>query len=142
MQHTVQRVCELYRNPKYNCARIMLTCLGESFGTPADPQSLQAAGRMDGSGNFHAPCGLAAGALLFIGLMGPRSGKNAEDVEKLYYRFTEAFTARFGSLLCRDLRPGGFRPSDPSHVCGDLIIDAVNFTEDFLKHSDMLPTQG
>lgn len=130
-----ERVHELYWNKDYNCTRTMLLCLGESFGTVIAPQTFHAAAGMHGAGRFRAQCGLVEGALMFIGIIGADLGRSDTDVESLCYRFAEIFTSRFGSLLCRDLRPGGFRPDDPPHACETLTVRAITLTRDFLKDS-------
>lgn len=128
-----QQVHELYWNKNFNCAKTMLTCLGTSFGIALDPQVLHAATGMHGAGRFRAQCGLVEGALMFIGIFGAELKRTDKDIEKLCYRFAEAFTARFGSLLCRDLRPGGFLPTDPPHACESLTVQAVSFAAAFLE---------
>ena len=117
MTSTTQRVHDLYWNRNFNCARTMLACLGERFDIFIEPQTLQAATGM------------------LIGIAAAAAGKSDKDIEKLCFRFAEAFTTRFGSLLCRDLRPGGFRPSDPPHACESLTVDAVDFAEGFLQNA-------
>ena len=135
MNHTENKVHALYWNQNLNCARTMLLCLGDRFHVAIAPQTLQAAVGMHGAGRFRAQCGLVEGALMFIGIAAAAAGKSDKDIEKLCFRFAEAFTTRFGSLLCRDLRPGGFRPSDPPHACESLTVDAVDFAEGFLQNA-------
>ena len=142
MTPNMQRVHDLYWNRNYNCARTMLACLGATFGTPIAEQTFQAATGMHGAGRFRAQCGLVEGALMFIGIAAASAGRSDKDIETLCYRFAEAFTGRFGSLLCRELRPGGFQPSDPPHACEKLTVEAVDFTENFLKEALFSPRQA
>lgn len=135
MTSTPQRVHDLYWNRDWNCARTMLACLGEKFGIPIDTQVFHAAIGMHGAGRFRAQCGLVEGALMFTGIAGAAAGKTDKDTADLCYRFAEAFTSRFGSLLCRALRPGGFQPSDPPHACEKLTVEAVEFAEAFLENA-------
>ena len=139
MNHTENKVHALYWNQNLNCARTMLLCLGDRFHGAIAPQTLQAAVGMHGAGRFRAQCGLVEGALMFAGIIGSCDGHSDKDIESLCFRFAEAFTNRFGSLLCRDLRPGGFQPSDPPHACESLTVQAVCFAEDFLHASGFLP---
>lgn len=141
MTTTVQRVHDLYWNSNLNCARAMLACLGETFGVTVAPQTFHAAIGMHGAGRFRAQCGLVEGALMFIGILGTERGKTEKDIETLCRRFAEAFTARFGSLLCRDLRPGGFQPSDPPHACESITAEAVDFAKRFLADAGFRPQQ-
>ena len=135
MFSTPQRVHDLYWNHDWNCARTMLACLGEKFGIPMAEQCFHAAVGMHGAGRFRAQCGLVEGALMFIGIAAVAAGKTDKDIESLCFRFAEAFTNRFGSLLCRDLRPGGFRPSDPPHACEALTVEAVDFAGNFMQNA-------
>ncbi len=48
------------------------------------------------------------------------------------YNLAEAFESRFGSLLCRDLRPEGFKPDNPPHLCEDLTREAILFDVDLM----------
>lgn len=113
MNHTENKVHALYWNQNLNCARTMLLCLGDRFHVAIAPQTLQAAVGMHGAGRFRAQCGLVEGALMFAGIIGSCDGHSDKDIESLCFRFAEAFTNRFGSLLCRDIRPDGARPSGP-----------------------------
>ena len=72
--------------------------------------------------------GIAPGKIVFAGV-----GKTDKEISALCYRYAEEFTARFGSLLCRELRPGGFQPSDPPHACEGLTVDTVLFAMDFMQ---------
>lgn len=135
MSSTSQRVHDLYWKRNWNCARTMLVCLGETFDIPIAEQTLHAAVGMHGAGKFRAQCGLVEGALMFIGIAGAACGKSDKEVESLCFCFAKSFTERFGSLLCRDLRPGGFRPADPPHACEALTVEAVDFAANFMHNA-------
>lgn len=132
MTSTAERVHELYRNRKWNCAGTMLACLGEAFDMPVSRQTLHTVLRMHGAGGVPGPCGLAEGALIFIGIAGTARGLSDNDVEAMSFRFAEAFKTRFGSLLCQDIRPGGL--SGPPHVCESLTVEAVDFAVHFMQN--------
>ena len=108
-----RRVHGLYFDKDYNCARTMLICLCESRGIGLAQQTLDAAIGMHGAGTAQ---GLAP-----------------KEISALCFAFAGDFTRRFGSLLCRDLRPGGFQPSDPPHACEPLTCAAVDFAAAFLE---------
>ena len=133
MTPTEQRIHDLYWNKNLNCARAVLACLGERFGVSIAPQNFHAAIGMHGAGRFRAQCGLVEGALMFIGILGTERGLSEKEIETLCRRFAETFTEEFGSLLCRDLRPGGFRPSDPPHACEAITAKAAGFAEQFME---------
>lgn len=127
------RIHDLYHINDINCARTTLICLSEELGVELAPQVQHAAIGMHGAGRFRAQCGLVEGALMFIGVYGSLLGKTDKEISALCYRYAEEFTARFGSLLCRELRPGGFQPSDPPHACEGLTVDTVLFAMDFMQ---------
>ena len=127
------RIHELYHVHDINCARTTLHCLSEDMGVELAPQVLHAAVGMHGAGRFRAQCGLVEGALMFIGILGVQQGKTDKEIAALCFRYAEEFTARFGSLLCRELRPGGFQPTDPPHACEGLTLDTTLFAAEFMR---------
>lgn len=135
MLNIEERLHELYHVKDYNCARTTLLCLGEHFQVDICEQTFNAAIGMHGAGRFRAQCGLVEGALMFIGIYGPMKGLSDRKTAKICYLFAEAFTARFGSLLCRELRPGGFQKTDPPHACEPFTRETLRFTLEFLENS-------
>lgn len=133
MNDIERQVHELYWNKDDNCAKTMLQCLSTAFHIPLLPQTLHAATGMHGAGRFRAQCGLVEGALMFTGILGAEQGLTDKQTAELCRIFAGNFTERFGSLLCRDLRPGGFQPSDPPHACEALTVQAVTFALEYLK---------
>lgn len=131
-------VKDLYWNQDLNCARTMLVCLSEFFNTPITKQTMDAAIGLHGAGGFRAQCGLVEGGLMFIGLYFRTRGKSEDAIVSLCYQFAEEFSKNFGSLLCYDLRPGGFQKSDPPHLCENLTTSAVDFTYNFIQKADRL----
>lgn len=129
-----RRVHDLYWNRDLNCARSMLYCLAEAFDLSLHPQLWRAAVGMHGAGGFQAQCGLVEGALLFMGVYYAEQGVSDKDIARVCRSFAAAFTGRFASLTCRDLRPGGFQKSDPPHRCEALTVDAIDFTAGFIRN--------
>lgn len=127
------RIHTLYHVNDYNCARTTLICLGERFGIDICQQVLDAGIGMHGAGRFRAQCGLVEGALMFLGIWGTERGLTVKEITKLCYRFAEGFTARFGSLLCRELRPNGFQKTDPPHACEPITAETIDFTIRFIE---------
>ena len=128
----------LYWDQNLNCARTMLVCLGKLYNTPVDTQTMNAAIGLHGAGGFRAQCGLVEGALMFIGFYFTGRGKSEEEIVSLCYQFAEEFTKNYGSLLCYDLRPGGFQKNDPPHLCENLTVSAVSFAHKFIQKADNL----
>ena len=63
-----ERVHELYWEHDMNCARTMLTCLGEFYDVNLEEQTVNSTIGLHGAGGFRAQCGLVEGALMFIGI--------------------------------------------------------------------------
>lgn len=125
-------VAYYFREKQYNCTKTMLCTLSDQLGVTLGQQVQNAALGMHGAGGFRAQCGLVEGALMFIGLYFTHIGKSEVQVIELCYRFAEAFTGYFGSLLCYDLRPQGFHPGDEPYQCQDLAGRAIIFAYDFM----------
>ena len=127
------RVHELYYGQDMNCARTTLTILSELLDVVIEPQTMDAALGMHGAGLFRAQCGLVEGGLMFIGIYGKKCGRSDADIVSLCHEYASQFTREFGSLTCRELRPGGFRDDDPPHMCEGLTCRAITFAYEFMK---------
>lgn len=128
-------VHELYWKYDINCARTMLICLEGLFDTKLEGQVLQSAIGLHGAGGYRAQCGLVEGALMFIGVYLSNKGKSDKEIASVCYEYAHQFTENFGSLKCYDLRPNGFTPNDPPHMCEDLTCRAVAFAYEFIKEN-------
>ena len=132
-KYITEAVHDLYYRLDMNCARTTLTCMSRIFGVDITDQTMDAALGMHGAGGAGAQCGLVEGALMFIGLLMKKNGCTDAEVVDICKAFGEAFTERFGSLRCCELRPGGFRADDPPHRCEGLTVRSINFLYEFLK---------
>lgn len=132
-QLVYERVHEYYWEHDWNCAVTTLRILSEVLEVPLDQQILEAALGMHGAGGYRAQCGLVEGALMFMGVGGKAQGLDDARVAKGCCDFAERFETQFGSLLCRDLRPGGFSPDDPPHICEELTREALLFDVSFVS---------
>lgn len=126
------RVHELYYGQDLNCARTTMTCLSELLHVPIEKQTFSAAVGLFGAGGYRAQCGLVEGALMFIGLYFAHLGKSEAEAVKACYDYAAAFEERFGSLRCRELRPGGFNENDPPHMCEKLSCETIGFAYSFI----------
>ncbi|MEG6593835.1 C-GCAxxG-C-C family protein [Desulfovibrio sp. 1188_IL3213] len=133
---TQERIVDLvhgcYWEKNANCAYTTLYCLERLTGLAVHPQLYHAVRGCHGAGGTGGQCGLVEGALLFLGLYGETLGKSDEEVVALCARYATVFTRQFGSLDCRDLRPGGFRLDDPPHMCERFTVRAVTCIHDFV----------
>jgi C_GCAxxG_C_C family probable redox protein len=129
-----EQVHDAYYVHDWNCARTALWVLSNLYGVEIQPQLWEAAVGMHGAGGHRDQCGLVEGSLLFLGVYFTEKGWSEEAVVAVCNQFAEAFTQTFGSLQCRELRPGGFTDSDPPHLCEELSVKAITFTSEFIQH--------
>lgn len=124
-------VQECYRRDDVNCATAMLRILGRSTSLVIHPQVLAAATGMHGAGRYGAQCGLVEGGLMFLGIWGRERGLPEESITDWCSQFAQGFEIRFGSLSCRVLRPQGFAPGQPPHMCEGLTLQAAQWAVDY-----------
>lgn len=105
----------------------MLRVLGAVTGQVIHEQVFAAATGMHGAGRYGAQCGLVEGGLMFLGLWGREMGKTQEWITEACNAYAQGFERRFGSLLCRELRPQGFIDGQPPHMCEGLSVDAASW---------------
>lgn len=133
MRRTEELVHEAYYVHNWNCARTALLALGDAFGVSIGAQLWNAAVGMHGAGGHRDQCGLVEGPLLFFGLYYSKKGWDEKRIVTLCNQYAEAFVREFGSLRCRELRPGGFTDHDPPHLCENLTVRAINFAKTFIE---------
>jgi hypothetical protein len=105
----------------------MLRVLGAVTGQVIHEQVFAAATGMHGAGRYGAQCGLVEGGLMFLGLWGREMGKTQGWITEACNAYAQGFERRFGSLLCRELRPQGFIDGQPPHMCEELSVDAASW---------------
>jgi len=137
-----ERVHEHYWNHDDTCAYTTLSILSRLFDTPLESQVLHAALGMWGAGGHRAQCGLVEGALMFIGILGARQDLDRDRISGLCSRYAQAFEERFGSLTCRELRPEGFSPDNPPHICEELSVRSITFAADYIAGSNVVHSRN
>jgi hypothetical protein len=128
-------VHEFYWTKDYNCATTTLKVLSRFFSIQLSEQVIDSAIGMHGAGKYGAQCGLVEGTLLFIGIYGRYLKLHDKELVKLCYRFAHEFETEFSSLLCKDLRPGGFNNNDKEHLCENITIKANQFSINFINNN-------
>ena len=131
-----EKVHSYYWNDDLNCAITSLRILSEIFQTNLCSQIVSAGIGMPGAGGYGAQCGLVSGSLMFIGILGKENGQKNEAIIKTCYEFAKRFENEFGSLDCRVLRPQGFKPDNPPHLCEEITKKAIMFTMSYLNSLD------
>jgi C_GCAxxG_C_C family probable redox protein len=129
-----ERVHHYYWKEDLNCATTALRVLSEIFEVNLCSQVIDAATGLPGGGKFGAQCGLVDGPLMFIGILGKERGIENEKIANCCYNFSKEFQQNFGSLICKDLRPQGFKPENPPHLCEELTNSAIEFAVNHINN--------
>nr|WP_092074650.1 C-GCAxxG-C-C family protein [Dendrosporobacter quercicolus]NSL47614.1 C_GCAxxG_C_C family protein [Dendrosporobacter quercicolus DSM 1736]SDN06945.1 C_GCAxxG_C_C family probable redox protein [Dendrosporobacter quercicolus] len=132
-EYIKSKVSGYYWNDDVNCATTMLKTLAELYEIELDRQVIDSAIGLHGAGGFGAQCGLVEGSLMLLGIFGKENKLSTEIIIALCYCFAQEFEEEFGSLLCKQLRPQGFKPDNPPHLCEGLTNRAVKFTAEYLE---------
>jgi len=133
-EYVRQRVKKYYREEDVNCATTMLKILSEKFGIELSGQVIDSARGMHGAGRYGAQCGLVEGALMFLGILGGVRKIPDAGIIEACQMFAKQFERQFSSLSCRVLRPEGFHPGNPPHLCEALTCEAVCFSIEFVQN--------
>ena len=128
-----RRVADYYWRDDINCATTSLKILSEIVGVDLSDQVIDAAVGMHGAGEYGAQCGLVEGALMFLGISGRRQNIPDDAIIHACKAYADQFEKRFGSLSCAVLRPEGFDPSNPPHLCEAFTREAIGFTIDYIS---------
>ena len=122
-----------YWNDDVNCATAVLKTLSKAFSVEISTQVIDSAVGMHGAGKYGAQCGLVEGTLLFIGIFGRSMNLEDKDIAEICSSFAESFENKFSSLLCSQLRPGGFNDTDPEHLCEGITVNTINWGIKFIE---------
>lgn len=125
-------VHDLYWNQNANCTATVIKILSEIFNIKICEQVLDSAIGMHGAGNYGAQCGLVEGTLMFIGIYGKDKKYDDDEIINMCYEFAKIYEKKFGSLICRKLRPIGFTEDSSKHLCETLTIESVRTALDFI----------
>ncbi|HOU15098.1 MAG TPA: C-GCAxxG-C-C family (seleno)protein [Anaerolineae bacterium] len=120
-----QRVAAYFISGDNNCAMTVLRVLAEVFDTPVAQPVIDAAQCMPGAGGVEHLCGLVSGVLMFVGVWGGQQGLHRQKLRPLTVNLSQAIQERFGSLMCRDLRP--------AEGCGPLAVAFLTFVIPYLE---------
>lgn len=127
-----KRVHTYYWIDDLNCAKTTLKTLAEIFDIHLSSQVVDSAAGLPDKGVFGSRCGLVQGSLMFMGILGRERGLDNNKIVDLCYDFAYRFQDKFESLTCKGLRPQGFKPENPPHLCEDLSKKAIRFTANYI----------
>lgn len=120
-----KRVGECYWKQDINCAETSLIILSEIFNLKLNEQVKHSALALPGAGQCGAQCGIVSGAIMFMGIFGRTHNIDDDIIKEFCKKFSKTFETRFKSLQCSVLRPEGFHPDNPPHICESLTCDGV-----------------
>lgn len=120
-----ERVHGHYWDRDLNCASTTLEVLSEYFDIAIERQVLDSAIGMHGAGGYQAQCGIVEGTLMFIGILGRTRSIADEEIVSFCKEFAQNFENEFTSLGCKILRPEGFSPDNPPHLCEGLTVNGI-----------------
>ncbi len=126
-----RKVSKYYWKDEINCATTTLKTLSEVFPIELNSQVINAAIGMHGAGEYGAQCGLVEGTLMFLGIFARENDVPDDVIVASCKEFARQFENRFNSLQCSILRPEGFKPDNPPHMCEPITCQAVEFSINF-----------
>jgi C_GCAxxG_C_C family probable redox protein len=128
-----KQVHSYYWDEDINCATTILKVLAELNQLELPAQVVAAATGLHGAGGYGAQCGLVEGGLMFLGIQGTAQEIGKAAIALNCKAYAQAFEQRYGSLLCSQLRPEGFGPNNPPHLCERLTCKAAAFAARFVE---------
>lgn len=128
-----ERVHAYYWIDDINCAKTTLKTLAEIFEINLSSQVVESATGLPDKGIFGLPCGLVQGSLMFIGILGQERGLDNKNIVELCNDFANRFQNEFGCLTCKGLRPQGFKPENPPHLCEEITKKAIRFGANYIN---------
>lgn len=131
-QSIQQLVHDYYWQKDFNCANTTLAILAEIFSIKLSEQIASAAFGLN-AGRMGLQCGLVEGALMFIGIVGQTQKLDDAAKHGLCQDFVLAFQREFGAITCTELRPEGFSPQNPPHLCEARTLQAISFSANFIQ---------
>ena len=132
-QYIHEKVQKYYQEDDLNCATTNLKILAHQFDITLNQQVINAAIGMHGAGTYGAQCGLVEGMLMFLGILGRTNSYSEQRIAEICKTYAGTFEKEFGSLLCSTLRPEGFGPEVPPHLCKNITEKAIFFNFNFIK---------
>ena len=146
MSKASEKAADIMHAHRVNCAQSVMSVFAEQMGLDLGTSLRVAMAFGGGMGRGGNTCGAVAGAYMALGLAQTMSPDNPRDTIEATYelvrKFNEKFTAKHGSLLCRELlgcdmsQPGGIEEARDkglfANLCPNLVHDAVQIAEDLI----------
>jgi C_GCAxxG_C_C family probable redox protein len=144
MSAKIEQAVERFKSG-FNCSQAVLSSYSEQFGLDCE-KAFRVATGFGGGMRISDVCGAVTGAFMVLGLKyGNVTAEDQENKAKTYERvveYTNRFTARNGSVICRDLlgcdisTPEGNKEAQDkglfATVCPKLVRDSAEILEEML----------
>lgn len=106
MNHEIEKALSRF-NEGFNCAQALLAAFAPRFGISEEDALKLAAPFGGGMARMGEVCGAVSGAMMALGLRHGYCRRGDKRAKEACYRtanrFADAFRARCGSIMCRDL---------------------------------------
>lgn len=123
----------LYWEEDKNCAMTTLSTLGKKYDLKISHAFIDSLIAMPGLGTNGLTCGIVVGAIMFMGLYGKNKGYEEEAIKQHTNQLIKGFVEKFGSEQCSILRPEGFKPTNPPHLCEGLTVKGIEYIDDYIR---------
>ena len=144
MSSKVEKAVERFNNG-FNCSQAILGSYSEEFGLDCE-KAFRVATGFGGGMRMGDTCGAVTGAFMVLGLKyGNTTAQNQQAKNRTYEKieeYTARFSARNGSVLCRELlgcdisRPEGRKKAQDdglfSTICPEMVKNAAEILEEML----------
>lgn len=122
-----------YWEKDFNCAETTLLTLSKALNIELMEETIFSATALPGAAKNGAQCGIVSGVIMLIGIMGNKQGIERNKIQEKCHVFVQKYEEKFGSLLCRELRPQGFNKNNPPHLCLGLTIDSIKVAYEYIN---------
>jgi len=124
-------IAATYYNNNYNCAETLLRASNEYYGLNLNDRDMIMMGGYGGGMQVGSSCGTILGAIaaLSIKYIEAKAHESA-DIGPVVRLLTEKFNEKFGSTLCKDIKPNYFTKE---LRCGNTIAIACDILEETLS---------
>ncbi len=133
IMNIAEEVHRLYWEDDKNCAITTVSVLSALYDIELSDDLYSSLLAMPGLGKNGLTCGIAVGAVMFIGLYGKDRAFEKDDIKLQANHLIKGFIDKFGSELCSVLRPEGFKYTNPPHICENLTVDAIKYVDEYVR---------
>lgn len=132
-EYIAKSVNDAYSIDDLPCSVTTLKTINALYRLDIPDEVIDASWGFNGAGQYGAQCGLVEGALMLLSLMCKRKNIDREAADKIFFDFATEFEKKFGSLICRVLRPEGFSDDLPPNLCEKRTVDSITFVAEFME---------